>query len=432
MQSSWLLRTLGVVTAAVVSTAALSAPASAEPSSPHRFNGYAFDTCVSPSDQVMDAWNVASPFAVVGIYTSGNSRYCDDAKQPYLSPAWVARQASKGWTFLPIHVGYQAPCFATNSDKPKQRMSYDIATARSQGRADGDEAASRAAWFGFAPGNAVYLDIEWYKRSDTACDEAVLAFIDAFVEQAHARGYKVGLYSSASAAVQSLDAARLAGRAGYDHPDQMWFAWGNGRANLDGRPYLTGGWEGNRLHQYQLGTTATYGGRKYLIDRNVLSVGGGSRAGKDRRLCGVALTQSSYPRVGPGQRGERVKLLQCLLRRAGFANKATGRWNPSTARAVRKLHASLGRRATAKVTRVTWTSLLARGSTGTVLKRGHAGQRVYRLQRALKASGQSVAVTGVFDARTTRAVRAYRTKVGLPAYPTVDLAVWSALKRGRR
>lgn len=408
----------------------LAAPAQAKPTSPKKFTGYGFDTCVSPSDQVMDAWNVASPYAVVGIYTSGNSRYCDDAKQPHLSPAWVKRQSSKGWTFLPIHVGYQAPCY---SNTAKHRMSSDPAKARVQGRADADEAVDRARYFGFGRANAVYLDIEWYNRANTTCNEAVLSFIDAFTERTHARGYKVGLYSSASAAIQAVDVARMNGRAGMDYPDQMWFAWTNKAANTNGAPYLSDvGWRNNRIHQFHNNVTQRYGGQKYLIDKNFIDVAGGSKATKDRKLCGVALTQKSYPRVGPGKKGDSVKLLQCLLKRAGFKNTANGKWNRSTAKAVRKLHVSLGRKASAKVTRVTWTSLLARGSVGTVLKRGHTGERVYRLQRSLKAAGQTVTVTGIFDARTTSAVKAYRMKVGLPAYPTADAKVWSALKHGRR
>lgn len=424
-----ILRALIVATGAAAMIVASGSAAGAEPRSPGRFTGQAFDTCVSPSDEVMDAWNVASPFAVVGIYTSGNSRYCDDDKQPHLSPAWVKRQAAKGWRFLPIHVGYQAPCFASDS---KKKMSYDLPTARVQARADATEATSRAAWFGFARGNAVYLDIEYYDRSRTACNEAVLAFVSAFTKRAHDRGYRVGLYSSASAAVQAVDIARLAGRD-LNYPDQMWFAWTNRVANLDGRPYLSAsGWAGNRIHQFHNNVEMRFGGRTVLIDRNVLQVGGGSRATKPRSLCRVALNQTSYRRVGPGSKGDQTRLLQCLLRKAGLNAKATGRWNRSTARSVRALHVRLGRAATTKVSRVTWTALLSRGATAPVLKQGHTGERVWRLQRSLRAAGQQVVVNGVFDQRTTKAVKAYLARVGLPAYPTADTAVWVSLQRGRR
>src|SRR5690606_31268954 len=146
------MRRLALVLTVLLVASLMGSPAhAAKPSTPKRFTGYAFDTCVAPPNEVMDAWNVASPYAVVGIYTSGVSRYCDDSKQPHLSPAWVKRQADRGWRFMPIHVGLQAPCFDATSNK--RRMSTNGATARQQARVEADEAVSRAAHFGFAKGN---------------------------------------------------------------------------------------------------------------------------------------------------------------------------------------------------------------------------------------------------------------------------------------
>ncbi|MFS0886652.1 glycoside hydrolase domain-containing protein [Aeromicrobium sp. 179-A 4D2 NHS] len=432
MHAAPIARRLAVVLGLMLVASLAAAPAqAARPSSPTRFTGYAFDTCVAPSNDVMDAWNVASPYAVVGIYTSGNSRYCDDAKQPYLSPAWVQRQANRGWRFLPIHVGYQAPCFDSRS--AKHRMSSDAATARRQARADADEATNRANRFGFGRGNTVYLDIEWYDRSDRACDAIVLTFIDAFVERAHAAKYKVGLYSSGSAAIQSVDLARQQQRAGFDFPDQMWFAWTNRKANVDGRPYLSPAlWPTNRIHQYHNNVAVSFLGRKVTIDKNVMVVGGGSRAAKERKVCRMSPTLDRYRTLRAGSKGKDVKLLQCLLRRAGHGATITGRWNARTTRAVKSYRASLGWSRTPVASRPVWTALLSRGSTPIALKRGKTGEPVHRLQRSLRAAGQKVTVSGIFDARTVTAVRAYRKRVGLPTYQTADQRVWAALQRGRR
>lgn len=424
-------RRLAVVLGLVLIASLIGTPAHAgKPSSPKRFNGYAFDTCVSPSDQTMDAWNVSSPYTVVGIYTSGNSRYCDDSKQPYLSPTWVKRQANRGWLFLPIHVGYQAPCFASDS---KKKMSYDLTVARRQARADAEEAVERAAHFGFAAGNAVYLDIEWYKRSNAKCDAAVLTFIDAFVERVHLREYKVGLYSSGSAAIQAVDEARHAGRAGYDFPDQMWFAWTNKKANTDGRPYLANTfWKRDRMHQYHNNVTVSYAGRKVTIDKNVVDVGGGSRAKAEQKVCSMSPTLDRYRALKAGTKGKDVRLLQCLLRRAGHRATVTGRWNAHTTKAVNSYRASLGWKKTGLASRPMWTALISRGSTPIALKRGKVGEPVHRLQRGLRAAGQSVGVTGVVDARTVTAIRAYRKKMGLPAYQVAEAKVWASLQAGRR
>ena len=50
---------------------------------------------------------------------------------------------------------------------------------------------------------------------------------------------------------------------------------------------------------------------------------------------------------------------------------------------------------------------------------------------SLVAAGADLKITGVYDARTNRAVRAYRTVRKLPGYQTTDAAVWAELQRGQ-
>ncbi|MEO6606642.1 MAG: glycoside hydrolase domain-containing protein, partial [Aeromicrobium sp.] len=111
------------------------------PPAPGNFKGYGFDACVAPNQKVMDAWNLKSHFTAIGIYISGSSRYCGDKYQPNLSKDWVAKNATNGWRFIPIHVGRQAPCFKNNpsSRVQKLKMSTTVSTARSQGVADANE-----------------------------------------------------------------------------------------------------------------------------------------------------------------------------------------------------------------------------------------------------------------------------------------------------
>ena len=117
----------GVLTG-LAATFLMSSPAHAAPRAPGDFTGNGFDACVAPSQSVMDTWNLRSPYAAIGIYVSGSSRYCGDAYQPNLSKAWVATNAANGWRFMPIHVGRQAPCFVNNPDSrvQKKRMSYTV------------------------------------------------------------------------------------------------------------------------------------------------------------------------------------------------------------------------------------------------------------------------------------------------------------------
>jgi len=427
------LTIIGLVTG-LVGSILLSSPArAAAPNAPGGFTGHGFDTCVAPDQATMDAWNLTSPFSTVGIYVSGASRFCGDAAQPNLSPQWVAQNARNGWRFLPIHVGRQAPCYANNpqSRVQKEKMSPSATTARAQARSEAREAIAALKRYGFAKHSVSYLDIEFYARSK-ACDRIVLEFVDAWTEYLHARGYASGLYGSGSAAIQAVDEARRAKRRGFTEPDQMWLAWGNGKADTKGGSYLShSGWKKQRIHQYQLDVTVEYGGASVLIDKNFLDVGKGSRASKPSKPCGVTQTFTRYSNLKVGSKGPQVKALECLLRRRGYLPKVDDRFGIGTARAVDAYRASLGLSPTGTATRSTWTALLSAGRNPRVLKQGSVGPSVWRLQRSLVAAGASLTINGIYDSRTVRAVRAYRVARGLPGYTTAEATVWSELQRGQ-
>jgi hypothetical protein len=426
--------TVTALAAGLVSSILLASPSSAaSPQAPGGFTGHGFDTCVAPTQATMDTWNLTSPFSAVGIYVSGDSRYCGDAFQPNLSKEWVAQNARNGWRFLPIHVGRQAPCYANNpqSRVQKKKMSRSKGTARQQARAEAKETIAALKKYGFGKRSVSYLDIEFYART-ASCDRIVLEFIDAWTEYLHAKGYKSGLYASGSAAIQAVDEARRSGRKGFTEPDQIWIAWGNGKANTDGGPYLAdSGWKRQRLHQYQLDVTVSYGGRSVLIDKNFLDVGKGSRAGKQSRPCGVTQSFSRYPTLKIGSKGDAVKAFECLLKKRGFLSSADKHYGIGTARAVDAYRATMGWPATGTVTRSTWTSVLAKGTSPRVLKEGSVGPSVYRLQRSLVAAGASLRISGVYDSRTVQAVKTYRTARGLPRYSTTEASVWAELQRGQ-
>jgi len=423
----------GLLTGLLASTA-VSAPArAATPQAPGGFTGHGFDTCVAPTQATMDAWNLTSPFSAVGIYVSGASRYCGDEYQPNLTPQWVAQNARNGWRFLPIHVGRQAPCYANDpqSRVQKEKMSPAARTARNQARSEAKEAIAALKKYGFAKRSVVYLDIEWYART-ASCDRIVLEFADAWTEYLHTRGYKSGLYGSGSAAIEAVDAARRADRRGFTEPDQLWIAWGNGKANTDGGRYLSdSGWKRQRIHQYQLDVPVAYGGVSVLVDKNFLDVGKGSVAGKQSKPCGVTQTFKRYPTLKVGSKGAQVKALECLLKRRGFLPKVDTHYGIGTARAVDAFRSTLGLPATGSANRSTWTALLSGGRSPRVLKQGSVGPSVWRLQRSLVAAGLRLRVNGVYDVRTVNAVKAYRVARGLPGYTTTEASVWAELQRGQ-
>ena len=419
----------GVVAALVVPTSA----SAADPQAPGDFTGYGFDACVAPSQTVMDSWNLRSPYTAIGIYISGSSRYCGDKYQPNLSKSWVEKNASNGWRFIPIHVGYQSPCFKNNSSSrvQKKRMSSTISTARSQAASDAAETIAALKKYGFGSGSASYLDLEYYARTKT-CDNAVLEFIDVWTEKLHAAGFKSGVYSSGSAAIAALDSAKVSGRS-MTFPDHLWIAWTNKIADTDGGPYLRDSlWDDHqRIHQYHNNVSASYGGNGVTIDKNFLDVGKGSVASKEPKPCSVAMSFSSYPRLNSGDKGAQVHALECLLKERGYALSVDGSFGSSTSKAIDAFRKSLGWGPTGHTTNATWTALLSAGSKPRVLKRGSVGEAVWRLQRALTAAGKSVTINGVYDSKTVSAVKAYRSTNGLSSYDTTESSVWSLLQRGK-
>ncbi len=420
--------------ASLTASILLAAPArAATPEAPGDFTGYAFDACVAPHQSVMDTWNLRSPYSAVGIYVSGSSRYCGDKHQPNLSKAWVTRNAANGWRFIPIHVGRQSPCFKNNPNSrvQKKKMSKTVSTARNQAVAEAKETIAALTKYGFGKGSVSYLDIEWYARTK-ACDTIVLEFADAWTEYLHSQGYKSGLYSSASAGIKLVDEARLAKRPGFTLPDHVWMAWGNKKADTRGGPYLSdSGWIGQRIHQYHLDVKVSYGGKALTIDKNYMDVGKGSVASKKARPCGARMELTRYPSLKRGDRRAEVRVLECLLRQAGRLKTVDETLGAGTVRAIDKYRKSRGWSQNGRASRPVWTALLSRGKKTRVLKYGSVGEPVWRLQRSLIAAGLRPRLTGVYDASTEKAVKAYRKARKLPQDPTVDAKVWTQLQRGR-
>jgi peptidoglycan hydrolase-like protein with peptidoglycan-binding domain len=153
-----------------------------------------------------------------------------------------------------------------------------------------------------------------------------------------------------------------------------------------------------------------------------------SAAGCDQRAARVR------PRtLAPGARGPLVRVAQCLvLRGQVHPLKASGRLDGRTRNAVLRFQREQGLKVTGTVDRATWTSLLARGRTP-VLEKGATGDDVRRLQRALNAAlaRPRLPVDGAYGRGTARAVRHYRSRLGLRPDSVATARVWRALSRGK-
>ncbi|MFI8910727.1 DUF1906 domain-containing protein [Streptomyces sp. NPDC053513] len=251
----------GAPAPATATRAVAGAPGGA--ATPAAFSGKAFDTCEAPSLAVMRAWR-GSPYGAVGIYFGGRGRGCPVQKE--LTPAWVASAHAMGWRLLPLFVGSQAPCV----DSLAKRKYAIGGNPTSQGTKEGGDAVRAASALGIGTGSPLYLDIEAYRRGDTACAATTLSFVRAWNKEVRRLGYLPGFYSSADTGVRDMEAQRRAGTK--DLPDVMWFArWRGQPALLTESVLHPEAWTPHaRIHQYAGNVTETYGGHTVAIDRNAM------------------------------------------------------------------------------------------------------------------------------------------------------------------
>ncbi len=375
-----------VVLALLAGSLAAPPAAAATVVTPGSFTGFAFDTCDTPSSADMDVWRETSPFWGVGVYLGGVATTCDNS---LLTETWVTRQANRGWRILPLWVGPQAVCstvaYAADIDP---RPANEYAAAADQGRANANQAVRRARALGISAGGTLGYDIEDFGLSDDDCRRSALTFLSAWTRRLHALGYPSGVYSNVSAAIDALDFADTVSPGSYALPDQVCYAWDNGRGSVAPKPSAT---------------------------------------------CGVRVDFADYRLRRRGATGAQVKAAQCLLRKKRlYDGQVHGRYDRATGRAVRAFQRSRLLQVTGTTTAPTWTALLSDGR-GTLVKRGSVGDPVRRVQRGLTAAlDRKVAVTGVFGASTTTAVMRYQRRLGLPRTGVMDPATWAGLTAGRR
>ena len=428
--------------ATVVAGVALAAPAQASNIvTPGNFTGYGFDQCLAPGQPAMDAWLRHSPFLAVGIYISGDSRACPS--QPNLTPTWIDTQLESGWRLLPITLGPQAWCTTRDRYLKQVRINPDpankYARARKQGRLEAVKTIERSVQLGIAPGSTHWYDIEAFDTRPTNCRESALSFLSAWTNKLHDLGYVSGVYSSAGSGIKMLDDAMTYRPGVYSMPDQIWVArWSGvpGQINSGGTTYLrsTSWMPHRRVHQYRGGHNETHGGVTINIDSNWLDLGTGSAAPKAPKHCGgVNLDFATYSRLVLGSEGDLVRAAQCLLTRKNhYTGEITGRYDEATAAATRAFRASVGLPEANPMNRKVWTAILARGKAP-LMKYGSASHAVRRLQRALNAADSAgLPISGVFEARTSAAVKRYQSDHKISATGVVLENVWRLLAAGTR
>ena len=435
--------TIAGLAATVGLTASTSTATTSNPITPGNMVGYGFDQCEAPSQAAMTAWLQYSPFRAVGIYMSGALRFCQ--AQTNLTPTWVATQLATGWRLLPIHLGAQASCTTRDryqNDKISADATDNYAAARAHARAEANLAVTTAQQLAITAQSTIYYDLEAFNAGIDSCKWSSLWFLGAWTKRLHKLGYVSGVYSSAASGIKVLDDARVTPGNPIAMPDQIWIADWNGRADSSSTYIRPDGWAGHRIHQYQGGHQETWGGVTINIDRNYLDLSGNAETttttttgNRGDELCtGTSISRTSYPYTDRGTHKKLALPLQCLLTQQGlYTRSVTGSWNKATTQAVKAWQAKVHHQAQKGFTRSDWTSLLAAGTSRTVLKAGMSNADVIRVQRALNAAtGARLTVTGRYNKATRKAVGAYQKRVGIRSTKVVATKTWAALTKGRR
>ncbi|HUP54713.1 MAG TPA: penicillin-insensitive murein endopeptidase [Methylomirabilota bacterium] len=136
----------------------------------------------------------------------------------------------------------------------------------------------------------------------------------------------------------------------------------------------------------------------------------------------AAATAPLYPHQSLGNRGADVQSVQGFLRHRGATIAVDGFFGAATEAAVQAFQRQAGVQATGRVGETTWSALVVR------VEPGVRGEAVKALQRQLNAKrGAGLAITGVDDAATVSAVRAFQKHARLTVNGIAGALTWRYL-----
>ena len=309
----------------------------------------------------MDAWWQESPYSAVGVYIGGSNRVCQD--QPELSAGWVHTQQRRGWHVLSMYVGPAGELLGVRRPdvlRPGHRRAAGAGRGGQRGRRRpgpraraGQHALLRPRGLRHRPGRLpaggaelpVGLDRRAPRRPTTT---------------------RASTPTSRPPSPRWTYADRLDAGA-YTMPDDIWFAWANGKADTgtDDRVQSDEWDDHQRIHQYRMDITEAYGGYPLTIDANWVDVGSGSVAARrEAAVQGRRRRPAPLPDAQGRARGARRS------RPPSACSAAAGSPRPGspagtterTAAAVRKAQKKLDLKVTGKLTRPTWAALFAQRS----------------------------------------------------------------------
>lgn len=236
------------------------------------FIGQGFDKCELPTISQLQTWRNSSPYGTVNLYIGGSSRACANSA---LTLPYIRQIYQQGWKFIPTWVGPQAPCTGFRA-----RFSSDVTTAYNEGINEANLAVERLVELGLTnpdkTSSVVYYDIEQY-GTDSACRNAVNAFMNGWVSQLKARGNLAGVYASTLCNTGLSDFRNITNVPDVIWPARWYHGYGLGYYNPDASVWNLGScvpntaWANHqRIRQYEGGHNETWGNLTLEIDSNVL------------------------------------------------------------------------------------------------------------------------------------------------------------------
>lgn len=129
----------------------------------------------------------------------------------------------------------------------------------------------------------------------------------------------------------------------------------------------------------------------------------------------------TWPIVRRGDKGERVKTIQYVLRARSYSITVDGDFGSGTESTVKSFQASRGLTADGIVGSQTWEALVV------TVRRGDQGDAVRAAQSQLAAHGYNLTVDGDFGSGTESAVKSFQSSRGLSSDGIVGPDTWSAL-----
>jgi hypothetical protein len=231
-----------------------------------------FDACTPTTVAQMQDWWLNSPYKSVNIYLGGAS--LSSCAKPLHDANWVTQSAGMGWGIIPTWVGPQAPLTGSTTAYKcstcttcTHTISTDPTVAATQGTAEADSAMAATANVGLDK-TIIYYDMEKYNQNANVptCRAAVQAFLNAWTQELHAKGYLAGIYTSDANFRDDLTVDNP-GVGPANVADAIWIARWNLRDTIYGYMYLADTYWTNhqRIHQWNTGTKK-YGNTTLSID----------------------------------------------------------------------------------------------------------------------------------------------------------------------